>query len=261
MQNDIPAAPCGGKQGPQKPLPLKAAEMGNPRLDDEDCLGEMPRRWYGYGRWDAPYWFIGPEPGMDPGGRHGLKARCEAWLRLGGDELVDCRDHHFEFTCYLYHREDPRPRTNPTWRQLIRFLLACTDPDAPNIEDIRKYQQKRWGMKDGQTCLIELSPLAKAKLVGPVKHGLVLEERIEIIRRRIHQHNPKLVVMYGVLQRAHWEKIAGQAFPPDGILCVGSTLAVFAKAPTTHGLQNSYWVDLAKKVRDHSSIGPCPGDS
>jgi hypothetical protein len=24
----------------------------------------MARSWYRYGQWDAPFWFIGPEPGM-----------------------------------------------------------------------------------------------------------------------------------------------------------------------------------------------------
>jgi hypothetical protein len=49
---------------------------------DKDTL-EMARRNYGYGRWDAPYWFIGPQQGM---GRHensNLRLRVKAWQDLG----------------------------------------------------------------------------------------------------------------------------------------------------------------------------------
>ena len=37
------------------------------------------RAWFGYGRWQAPYWFIGMEPG---GTEHA--ASYESWERLGG---------------------------------------------------------------------------------------------------------------------------------------------------------------------------------
>jgi len=47
------------------------------------------RKWFGYGRWDAPYWSNGMEPG---GGDE--QAWYETWVRLGGDELCDSRLHH-----------------------------------------------------------------------------------------------------------------------------------------------------------------------
>lgn len=31
-----------------------------------DRILEMAKRSFGYGRWEAPYWFIGPEQGMGP---------------------------------------------------------------------------------------------------------------------------------------------------------------------------------------------------
>ena len=37
-----------------------------PLSNEQSDLSEMALRWYGYGRWDCPYWFIGPEPGQAP---------------------------------------------------------------------------------------------------------------------------------------------------------------------------------------------------
>ena len=45
---------------------------------------KMAEQWYGYGRWDAPFWFLGPQPGGDnPNGA------AAAWEQLGREELLD----------------------------------------------------------------------------------------------------------------------------------------------------------------------------
>jgi hypothetical protein len=61
-------------------------------MDNE--IREMGRRCYGYGRWEAPYWFIGPEQGQARNENHDLKLRCKAWLHCGGGELSDCSAFH-----------------------------------------------------------------------------------------------------------------------------------------------------------------------
>jgi hypothetical protein len=54
---------------------------------------EMARQCYGYGRWSAPYWFIGLEEGQDPIGKD-LTLRLQAMRDLGKDGLSDCRTFH-----------------------------------------------------------------------------------------------------------------------------------------------------------------------
>ena len=53
-------------------------------------MEEMARNCYGYGRWDAPYWFFGLEEGMSGT----LEERIEAWQHLGEGGLSDCRLFH-----------------------------------------------------------------------------------------------------------------------------------------------------------------------
>lgn len=67
--------------------------------------------WYGYGPWDAPYWFIGMEPGGDD-----THASYEAWEALGGHELIDCREHHL-WKRDVLGEEDPNGRAGTTIRR------------------------------------------------------------------------------------------------------------------------------------------------
>jgi hypothetical protein len=50
---------------------------GTTPMDDTKALAA--RSWFGYGRGEAPYWFIG----MEPGGSDD-HASYEAWKQLGG---------------------------------------------------------------------------------------------------------------------------------------------------------------------------------
>ena len=62
-----------------------------------DPISRAAKSWYGYGRWDAPYWFIGLEPGMRADEGERLLERCSAWERLGSPELMGCLEHHDAF--------------------------------------------------------------------------------------------------------------------------------------------------------------------
>lgn len=54
-----------------------------------DAKAAAAKSWFGYGRWDAKFWFICIEPSGDDG-----NASYEAWHHIGGAELDDCRAHH-----------------------------------------------------------------------------------------------------------------------------------------------------------------------
>jgi hypothetical protein len=74
-------------------------------MEHEDHTREMGRRSYGFGRWTAPYWFIGPEPGQSREEHDDLTSRAEAWRSLGGCELMDCREFHKRIGETRLHRE------------------------------------------------------------------------------------------------------------------------------------------------------------
>ena len=104
----------------------------------DDGIREMALRCYGYGRWSAPYWFIGPEQGQAPEENDDLKPRVKAWQHLEATELTDCCEFHALIGEKRWHRE--RPKLQSTWRPLLLLLMTYlgkrTDRDA-----LRNYQE------------------------------------------------------------------------------------------------------------------------
>jgi hypothetical protein len=107
---------------------------------------------FGYGQWDAPYWFVG----MEPGGTE-TASSYESRHRLGGGELIDCKQHHLDTNFDRWHGEN-RHGTQPTWRRLIQTMLAFQGREA-TLEDVLRYQHDGWGSDNDDTALIELSAL------------------------------------------------------------------------------------------------------
>ncbi len=208
---------------------------------------------FGYGSWEAPYWFIGPEQGMRKD--EDLVRRVDVWLQLGGNELDDCREFHELLPEPRWHQQSPI--LQKTWKQLILFLLRfCNRPAT--MQDRRQYQRDHWGMSGQQTCVIELSgvPAHSYRESSKQKHRLlssgefeqIRNERIKIIRQRILKHRPKLVVMYGEREEKHWKAISNiKELFPDGSQPPGFV-------ETTHpvsfqGVADAYWENLADRVR------------
>ena len=199
-------------------------------MDDE--LREFARRCYGYGNWRAPYWFIGPEQGQAREENDDLRPRIKAWHDLGKVELNDCCDFHALIGEKSWHRE--KPRLQSTWRPLMLLLMTFLEKSTDN-DRLREYQRDQWGRLEGETCVIELSGLAAHSFKIPRDRELFRRERIEFIRERMLHCKPALAVMYGERDKPHWEAIAGQPFPAENILKIGSITVVFTPHPTTRG--------------------------
>ena len=213
-------------------------------------------RWFGYGRWDAPYWFIGKEPGGsdDP-------EQYASWERLGAPELLDCREHDLDCAADgkvgQWHGGD-RPRLQGTWRPLIAMTLAFEGADAYDEDAVRAYQDARWGTRSGNTAVLELSAIAAPSVAHAEALRLThLDDRISMLRRRIAEHAPKFVVFYGlgtdpVYNKPyldHWSTIAGRELVVDEPVVVGQTIYVAERHPVAHGTTNAHWVELGKRLR------------
>ena len=208
-------------------------------------LDHMAEDFYGYGRWDAPFWFIGPEAGMAKTG-DSLEQRFQSWETLEFEPVVDCAAHHRGFGLTKWHQ--PHPPTQATWRKLICLLLAFKG--QPNgIEAIRVYQRDEWGSSTGETCLIELSGLASPNMRTQQDRTTFLTRRMKRIREEMLIHLPEFVVMYGEGQRLEWEKIAGTKFDSNGLCRAGRTAVAVALHPVSLGLGNEYWTTLGRLLQ------------
>lgn len=209
-------------------------------------LAHMAEHFFGYGRWDAPYWFVGPEAGMSKDGIDTLSARYSSWKQLGCAEVVDCKKHHLGFGFTKWHQE--HPPTQPTWRQLIRLLLTYKGLPA-DTEAIREYQRTQWGSETGESGVIELSGLAAPNMSEQRDRATFLARRIERIRQKVREHHPVFVLMYGESHRAEWERIANSRFDSHGLCWMGGTVLVIAPHPVTRGLISEYWASLGRDLR------------
>jgi hypothetical protein len=229
----------------------------------DNYIREKARSFYGYGRWDAPHWFIGPEEG----GSDSLERRAEKWHELGRPDLCDCHQFHKCIGITKWH--DTPPPLQFTWRKMMLLLHAYLARSYCN-DTLRVYQRDRWGVKSdcGETCVIELSglPAPDSKKAKALKLTLFSEEqfdcvrnkRIAFIRRKMFEENPKIVVIYGKGQWKHWEETSGSSFLvetiegfPFGIAKVESATVAFTVHPNFARI-DAYWTKLGERLHQTS---------
>jgi hypothetical protein len=221
-------------------------------------IEEMARECYGYGSWSAPYWFIGLEEGMDGL----LQKRIDVWLELGRETgLSDCRAFHEGIGFTKWHQKKPKAALQSTWRPLMLLLMTFLERPADK-ESLREYHVNRWGMTDGETCVIELFGLPATDLqTGAVQRGDhftlaqiedIRQKRLECICGKMDEHKDtlKFVVMYGCKGRKSFEELAKRSLICDEVFKRGSTLMAFAPHPGEHGRKNDDWSTLGKKLRE-----------
>jgi hypothetical protein len=225
-------------------------------MTEDDPKAQAAKRWFGYGRWDAPYWFVGKEPGGADEPEQYL-----SWLRLGGAELIDCREHDLDCATGKpgdWHGVGAGPKLQPTWRPLIAMLLAYKGAEAYDESAVRRYQDERWGTISGETAVVELSGVA-AKSVADTEALRLgnLAERIATIRSNIVKTVPRFIVFYGLGEDPvhlvpyldHWRAIAKTDLEVGEPIAVDGTIYVVEQHPTAFGTTTQKWTDLGKRLR------------
>jgi hypothetical protein len=229
---------------------------------------ELAKNCYGYGRWGAPYWFIGLEEGQAPWENGDYTKRADAFRKLNKDGLCDCRKFHEEIHEQRFFNDAPTLQS--TWRYLILLLLAFEGKSAEdeNLGRLQKdYQLGRWGNEDeetGETCVIELSGLPSNGIKATNKRPLDLRKqlegirpcRIERIKKMLDLYKPQFLVMYGLTEKEHWEKIAGTILEESNPKRIDGITFLLARHPTDFyekgQKKNEYWTELGRRLRAES---------
>jgi len=201
-------------------------------LDDFQLLNRITNFW-GLGRFESDYWFVG----MEEGGGNSLEEvskRMQSWIDQGATELVDNYDYHKGITGFdLMRFFEGKIKLQPTWSRLIRTFLVYQNPNTkyePN--DIRFFQSEKWGREDSDNCVIEIFPLASPS-ANHWKYNLwsdlpilkdretykntIREMRINSLKNKIDIHKPKFVLMYGMNKDYLdiWSEVSGISFNPS----------------------------------------------
>lgn len=187
-----------------------------------DLLRRYITEFFGYGDLSSPLWFIGME---EAGGasRNEIDCRLKAWSDLGASKTVDLFDFHELIGVTECFETSIKPKLQPTWSKLIRYLLAYENASVDR-ETVRNCQVSRFGRIGSNTCLLELLPLPSPQ-VGvwhykeyydlPVLRSRevytdkISKIRIKSLRELIELYRPKRVVFYGKTYLKFWADVIG----------------------------------------------------
>ena len=106
-------------------------------MNKDNLLETFIHNFYGYGNYQANYWFIG----MEEGGGNSIEEinrRLNSWNNRGKFELEDVAEYHFAIGIPEHFR-DPA-KLQPTWNKLIRTLLSAQGQPG-STDDVREYQK------------------------------------------------------------------------------------------------------------------------
>jgi len=212
-----------------------------------DARERAARGWFGYGQWNAPYWFVG----MEPGGTDDI-AWYETWLRLGGTELCDCRDHHLGTSFSKWH-VGSRPPVQWTWRRLIQLLLGYEGRPA-DLDSVSAYQRDKWGALTGDTALAEVSAIRARSIATKLDRTTNLDQRVSILQERLAANEPNFAVFYGTTFRNIYERIAQVKFDAKGYGWSGATLCVLVVHPAARSISSEvksgdWWIRKGAEIR------------
>jgi hypothetical protein len=215
---------------------------------DEQLLLDFGNRFLGYGSLSSPLWLIGPEPG---GGEtiEEVYGRASLWSARDRKETEDLQGYHEGLKRFGI---DWTWKIQPTWGCLIRIILALNEEPADEPEIVRNFQRDELGRAEGKNCLLELCPLSSPSEaqwnVAELGFGWIktrenyerywIPKRIELLRNKIVEYKPKLILFYG--KRA-WEQISERALLPSqlpGLRLASGRGKIFASITHSQGLRS-----------------------
>ncbi len=230
-------------------------------LNDE-LLVEFAQTFYGYGNYQAPYWFLG----MEEGGGNSIdeiNRRFSVWAARGKNELEDVAEYHRAIK--IPELFSDKPKLQNTWNKQIRVLFGIKN-QAVETEFVRNYQRDSWGRNDSDNCILELFPLpspstadwiyGKTSSLPTLKNRdtyreAYLPNRVDHFQRRVEKHRPKVVFIFGISYMPYWEKLVGTKFLEENDLLqvvVEKTKFVVLQHPVAHGIKNEYFYNAGQAI-------------
>jgi hypothetical protein len=209
-------------------------------LIEEKLLNNWIHNFYGYGSWQARFWFVGyEEGGGDTPEEVAEKVNYLYTTQATGPTLCDIRDlyRHVafridgpraeKFATFHDHRFGPQATLHGAWKNLIAFVHGYKTEKLP---DLLTYQKNSFVVPSIQAeALIQLYPLPAhnhawyyAWLDLPqlpflksraLYRDYVYPARIHTILENLRVHKPQVVVMYGMENINVLKKSVQEFFP------------------------------------------------
>lgn len=223
---------------------------------------------YGFGRYDAPLWFIGPDcqylqpkPGSTP------DLLLELWHRRGQRELEDLAELSLRAGATRYFGD--QPFLHRTLGRLARTAISFAGNEITD-ETVRRYQASRLGRFNGRSALLALHAVRPARqsrrvhrLQSPKRLSAIesivektTDRRVGHIVHHIARHSPTTVIFFDLTHRSVWESVAGTSMAPSGIS--GCFVArsegvtyIMMRHPESVGTTNYYFEAVGRFASQH----------
>src|ERR1051325_12214967 len=119
----------------------------------QQLLRHYMNRFYGYGDWKAPYWFIGIEE-KDCG--EPIEERLTRWQARNCHDLEDFGEFHAGTThCQFIGGE---AKYQGTWGPVSKLFLSFKGVDW-TLNDVLQFQGKKFARRNQETAALDLFPL------------------------------------------------------------------------------------------------------
>ncbi len=222
-------------------------------------------RFYGYGAWEAPLWFIGMEEG-GCGTLDEVERRLRNWETRGCMDLEDCCEYHIAMG--VEHFFGPKGRLQHTWGKLVRIFLSYVDRPC-DTDSVRRFQAQYFGSRSCGFASLEFLPLPSPSISDWIYSEIkgvpylasrekykeeVVPRRGKELCRRIAFHKPKCVVIYGISYRNEWENILGKKFDRSDITDImeaqfEESRIVLVAHPVSRGRTRLYWSGIGQYLK------------
>lgn len=235
---------------------------------DKDLIENRIKNYWGYGNLNSDTWFVGMEEGFD-GSLSDLekrfnktKDRCVIDIK---SDMQDVPDHFKWFS--------PNAPSQRTWSKLILILLMLYSSEEVSLDVIKKYQRNNFARLNSDHCVLEFMPFPcksvrkkdwfydqfKIDYLETRKTYLkhVMPIRIELFKKLLKKHSPKVVIFYSLSYLDKWSDIISEKFSKNENLyhCKQDSTHFFViPHPVAYGLKNSDWIDIACNIKRLSRI-------
>ena len=205
-------------------------------------LEEYIHRFWGYGRWQRPVWFLGMEEGVLQANNGNapvtLQTRLEHWRIHGCPELENAPEFCRALDLAEYFHDPPSPQQ--TWDKLTRIYLNIRGGNAGVFQPINNisqhqhiypFRRNRFGQGHDDFTAIELFPLPSANADEWPHAGFenqlsyminrdtyahsVFSHRAASLRRKVHIFRPNVILCYGGEHKELYEGVFETRFGPQ----------------------------------------------
>ena len=248
---------------------------------DSALLDAFMQQFYGYGDFAGDYWLIGKEEG-GAGSASEVALHLNTWDEQGRPELADVAELQSQKGEGQYFTE--KAPLHPTWRGLVRLVLAAEKGASPTTEEVRTYQAEHLARHASNTAMLELLPLPARRVshddewvYRSISQRPELDSRssykewsapwrAQHLHDRLLENQPRAVFFYSTdpWYVAWWKHIAGADFERitvgDRKICLGKdagTVFVVMAHPGAHGVTNEFLDKVGMVVHDAMRPTPC----